>query len=72
MTITATHLLPVLLRFNGVDSGAWPGLHHDLKLGILAEPTRVTQKRVLLIVVDGPKGGRIRRLPSIHIILNFS
>lgn len=36
---TDNHLLSVLLGLNRVHSGARPGLHRDLKFGVLAEAT---------------------------------
>ena len=54
VTILAANLSSVLLTLYGVNSRARPGLKERIKLGVLAEPTRVAEEGVFLIVVDGP------------------
>lgn len=48
------YLLPVLFVLDGIDSAAGPRSQGVVKLGVLAESARVTQERVLLVIVDGP------------------
>ena len=40
-------LFAVVLVLDGVNGAAWPAGQRVLKLGILAETTGITQKRVL-------------------------
>ena len=56
----AEYLLSVIFTLNGINSRAGLSRRSQLKLGILTEPTGVTEKRILLIIVDG-SGGRGRR-----------
>jgi hypothetical protein len=48
------NLCSVIFTLNGVDSRARPGLEERVKLGVLAEPARVAEEGIFLIVVDGP------------------
>lgn len=47
------YLLPVLFVLDGIDSAAGSRSQGVVKLGVLAESARVTQERVLLVIVDG-------------------
>lgn len=47
-------LLAVLVVLNRVHRATRSPGQGVIKLGVLAEPTRVTKERVLLVVVDGP------------------
>ena len=68
-----SYLLPVLLILYRVHSAAWFGRETEVKLGILAESTGITQEWILLIIVDGPeekKGNkRFRRMEHGDIML---
>ena len=62
-TTAPTHLLPVIFRLDGVNSRARSCFHDCVEFGILAEPTRVAEEGVLLIVVDGPGSGMKKVIP---------
>ena len=47
-----SHLLSIVLILNRVHSTALFGSQAEVKLGVLAETTRIAQERILLIVVD--------------------
>ena len=48
-----TNLGSVILALDGINSRARSGLEERVKLSILAEPTRVAEEGILLVVVDG-------------------
>ena len=51
---TRTYLLAIFLILDWVDGTAWLRREGEVKLGVLTEAARVTQERILLIVVYGP------------------
>ena len=48
-----TNLLSVILTLDGINSRTRPSLEEYIKLGVLAKPARVAEKRVFLVVVNG-------------------